>query len=70
MKLYWANAKTADLELLSTSEGCLSISEAIEQFQVWWECGFNITEMWVEECEGRKKIRDIKINSMVASEVE
>ncbi len=70
MKLYWANAKTADLELLSTSEGCLSISKAIEQFQVWRECGFNITEMWVEEYESGEKIRDIKINNIVASEVE
>ena len=62
MKLYWACAKTADLELLSTYDSCMSIEEAGEQFYVWEdEYGYKLTEMWISEYEDGKKIRDIAV---------
>lgn len=47
MRLFWANAKTADLELLSTSDGFLRLGDAIRQFDIWRDYGYKLTERWV-----------------------
>lgn len=64
MKLYWANAKTEDLEILTTYEGCLSIEEAEKVFPRWQECGYRIKEAWITEYEDGIKVRDIKVGEV------
>lgn len=61
MKLYWANAKTADLEILSTYNGCMTYESALSQFGIWAEYGYRLKEMWITEYEDGVKIREIKV---------
>lgn len=61
MKIYWANAKTEDLELLSTYEGCTDIHQAERQFGVWEEYGYRIREKWIAVYEDGKEISRVTV---------
>jgi len=70
MRLYWANAKTADLELLSTSDGFLKLGDAIRQFDIWRDYGYKLTERWVSIYESREKgleeVRRLTLEDVIA----
>lgn len=70
MKIYWANAKTADLELLSTSDGFLHLGDAIRQFDIWRDYGYKLTERWVSIYEsgddGLEEVERLTVDKMIA----
>lgn len=69
MRLFWANAKTADLELLSTSDGFLKLGDAIRQFDIWRDYGYKLTERWVSIYESRdnglEEVRRLTLDEMI-----
>lgn len=72
MRLYWANAKTADMELLSTSDGFLHLGDAIRQFDIWRDYGYKLTERWVSIYDWSEKgfkfeeVERLTVDKMIA----
>lgn len=69
MRLYWANAKTADLEILSTYSGHLKYGDAVFQIKAWQDYGYKVTEAWIDVYEGGIKVGEVTVMGDRGSEV-
>ena len=60
MRTYWSMAITDDDKELFTYGSSLTLDKCKEVFRVWEDI-FKLKELWIDVCEGTKKVSRINV---------